>query len=460
MSFTLRPGVWPLVALPLLAGGAGGAAAQTIDTLLVTLQQAEQMALESSPLLRPGQASLELAEAQAHAARRSRILPEVKLRNVWGPAPPARGRFNEAGVLFSPDTMIGLGDLSFFTQLDLTFLQPLYTFGRLGSTIDAAEQQVTLREAELEDTRAEVIFRTRQLYWGVVLTKELSGVSRSVNEQVAEASDRLQELFDDGDASQNDVFKFQMFEYDVASQNRQLEAERTKAIEGLRVLIGVPAGTVLDVATEDLGMPAIDLASLDDYLEMAAANRPDYRQLAAGIAARQALVRSAQAESRPAFFLAGGYSLNLAPGRFDSRNPFVHNPTNFSRPSLVLGMEWNLNFRGVNDRAQIERIELGLLEARSAPLQAQAEQQIRDAYMEVVRARADAEDGEIALRASQNLLRAELLVFDLGTGLIDDVISAFEKNVTMSVTQFRNLERFNSKLAELSRRVGRDIAGS
>jgi outer membrane protein TolC len=457
MSFVVRPDVWALVALPLLSVGA---TAQTVDTLVVTLEQVEQMALERSPLLGPGLASLDLAEAQANAARRSRILPEVKLRTVGGPVPPARGRFNEAGVLFSPDTIIGLGDLTYFTQVDLTFLQPLYTFGRIGSAIDAAEQQAALRRAELEGTRSEVLFRSRQAYWAVVLTKELAGVSRSVNEQVAEAGERLQELFDDGDASQNDLFKFQMFQYDVASQNRQLDAEHTKAIEGLKALTGVPARSVLDVATGELSMPEVELGSLDEYLEIAAANRPDFRQLESGIAARQALVRGARAEKRPAFFLAGGMSLNRSPGRFDPRNPFVNNPTNFSRASLILGLEWNLNFRGLNDRAKIEQAELGLLEARSAPLRAQAEQEIRDAYLEVVRARADAEDGEVALRASQNLLRAELLVFDLGTGFIDDVISAFEKNVAMSVTQFRNLERFNSKLAELSRRVGRDIVDS
>ena len=66
-------------------------------------------------------------------------------------------------------------------------------------------------------------------------------------------------------------------------------------------------------------------------------------------------------------------------------------------------------------------------------------------------------DGRDALQASENLLRAELQTFDIGIGAVEDVISAFESNVSMAAEQFGNIATFNSKLAELSQRIGRDI---
>jgi outer membrane protein TolC len=436
-----------------------GTAAQgeQADTVVVSLADAERMALESSPLLASAFATVELSRAQQTQANHARILPELNLRNVWGPAPRARGEFTDTGVLISPDTLTGLGDLTWFTQVDLSLVQPLYTFGKIGSQLDAVRAQVDVTRADLERTRSEVLLQVRKLYWGVVLSGELAGVSASMSDRVQEAEERLQELYDEGSASQNDMFKFQMFKYEVSSRSREVEAGRIKVTEALRALIGVPQDVSFRVATESLHALETPLDSLSVYLDEASANRAELAQLEAGIQARRALVRAAEAEARPSLFLAGGFSVNKSPGRFDPRNPFVNNPTNFSRPKLLLGLNWNLNFRQTSDRARVERFQVAKLEAQARPLRLMVEQQVREAYLDAVRARADVAAGGAALRASENLLRAELQTFDIGIGDIEDVISAFKSNVGMAVEQFRNVATLNSKLAELSQRVGRDI---
>lgn len=428
-----------------------------VDTLVVSLADAERMAMESSPLLASALASLELSRAQESRASHARILPEFSLRNVWGPIPRARGQFTDAGVLVSPDTMPGLGDLTWFTQVDLNLVQPLYTFGKVGSMLDAVRAQVDVTRADVERQRSEVLMQVRQLYWGVVLGDELAGVSATVANRVTEAEDRLQELYDEGSASQNDMFKFELFRYEVSSQTREVEASQTKALAAFRALVSIPDGVPFRLADESLQTLDITLDNLPVYLRDALANRAELTQLASGVRARRALVRAAGAEGLPTLFLAGQLKVNRAPGRFDPRNPWVNNSTNFSRPGLVLGFDWNLNFRQTRDKARVERLELARLEAQERPLRLMVEQQVREAYLDVVRAGADVEDGRAALRASENLLRAELQTFDIGIGSIEDVISAFKANVGMAAEQFGNIARFNSKVAELSQRAGRDI---
>ncbi|MFV2007135.1 MAG: hypothetical protein ACC667_06795, partial [Longimicrobiales bacterium] len=112
---------------------ADGLSGQTVDTVVVSIADVERMVLDRSPLLAPAVAALDLSRAQETRVSRARYLPEFNLRNVWGAAPKLRGEFTEFGVIVSPDTSTGLSDLTWFTQVDLKIVQPLYTFGKFGS---------------------------------------------------------------------------------------------------------------------------------------------------------------------------------------------------------------------------------------------------------------------------------------------------------------------------------------
>ncbi len=299
----LLAAVWPP---PALAG-------QAVDTVVVSLPEAERLALENNPLLRPALAALDLSTAQETRARHSRYLPDINLRNVWGPIPSQRGEFTETGVLFSPDTSSGLSDLTWFTQVDLDIVQPLYTFGKIGSRIDAAGFQVDASEAEVKKTESELLLQVRQLYWGVVLTDELGSVVRSVNDLVAETEDQLQDLYDEGSATQTDMNKFQIFQYQVRSRSREVEAGRKKARSALKAVLGLPDGVRLRVESTSLEPTDVTLDALASYIDFALTARPEMSQLQAGINARRSLVSAAEADSRPSFLV------QQSPGSFRSK---------------------------------------------------------------------------------------------------------------------------------------------
>lgn len=439
-------GVWP----------AQQARAQT-DTLVVNLEEAERRALENSPLLEMAAADLELSRAQKTRAEHARILPELSLRNVWGPIPRQRGEFTETGVLISPDTSKGLSDLRWFTDVQLQAVQPITTFGKIGHRVEAAEHRIDVSEAGVEQTRAEAVFLVRQLYWGLLLSRELERVVDDVLAEVAEADEKLQEQYDEGSATQNDLFKFRLFEYEIQSRSREVAAGADEARAGLRAAMGLPDGTPYRLEREVLEPLDVTLDSLSVYMEMARRSRPQLNQLRAGIAARGSLVEANERDAWPTIFVAGEFRLNEAPSRFDPENPFWDDQTNFVRAGVVLGFEWQPNFLQHRDRARIERYEQARLEAQLEPLRARVEQEVREAWLKARRARADVEDGREALQASENWLRAELQTYDIGIGDIEDVISAFRANIEMRVEQLRNIAELNTAVAELSRRVGRDI---
>ena len=444
----------------LLLGVAAPAPApgQARDTLVVDLAEAERRALESSPLLRGATGQVDLARAQSVRASHARYLPEFNLRNVWGPIPRQRGEFTESGVLVSPDTALGVSDLSWFTQVNLEVLQPIYGFGKIGARVDAAERALEASEAGLEGARAEALFLVRQLYWGVVLGGELERVVEDVLENAAEAEEKLLEQYDEGSATQNDLFKFRLFKYEINSRAREVADVTDKALAGLRAAMGVDAGVSIGVETTTLEPVDVSLDSLDTYLEAARANRSELHALHSGIAARRSLARAASRDFWPTLYVAGGLSINRAPDRFDPRNPFWQNQTNYSRGAVLLGFDWNLNFLKHRDEARVERYEAALLEAQVDGLAAKVDQEVRGAYLTAQRAQADLEEGRAALRASDNWLRAELQTYDIGIGEIKDVIEAFQANVQMNTEQLRNIAEFNMAIAEMSRRVGEEVA--
>lgn len=452
MFLRMMPGLllWCLMA-------PGPAFGQGVDTLVVSLAEAERRALESSPLLSEARAELKVAEAEEIQARHARYLPEASIRNVWGPAPRQRADFNEYGVLNSPDTALGLSDLRWFTQIDVELFQPLYGFGKIDSRIQAAEHGKEASRAGLEKTEADVLFTVRQLYWGVVLTRELEGVVGDVLGQVEEAEATLQEQYDEGNATQNDLFQFRIFQYEINRRIRELEARRAETRAGLQAAMGVAPDVPVEVETGVLEPVEVELDSLESYLRMARENRSDVRQLRRGIAARQSLLTAAEKDRWPTLFLAGGFYMNRAPSRYDPRNPFWRNPTNYTRGALLLGLDWDVNFLHHRDEARVQRFEAARLEALVDPLLARVEQQVREAYYVAHRARADMEEGREALQASENWLRATLQTYDIGIGEIGDVIDAFQANVQMEVEHLQNIAEFNTAMAELSARVGRDL---
>jgi outer membrane protein TolC len=149
----------------------------------------------------------------------------------------------------------------------------------------------------------------------------------------------------------------------------------------------------------------------------------------------------------------------VAPERFDPKNPFVNNDFNYVRAGALLGLDWDLNFLHHRDQARVQRLEANQLQAQLQPLTMLVEQEVREAYLKAVQARADLEEGRDALQASENWFRAEMQTFDIGIGRINDVIDAFEANVELRTLQLQNIANFNVAVSELSQKVGVDLAG-
>lgn len=433
--------------------------AQQTQPLVLSLKQCEELALKNSHLLKDAELSLEFSRARQAQASHARFLPKLELKNIWGPSPRARAVYTDTGVLTSPDTATGLSDLRYFTEVEFNLVQPIFTFGKLSGLNEAASFGVLADEANIQKKQSDVLLQVRQLYWGLVLGKELLAVVEDAVTEVNKAEQKINDKLDEGseDVTQNDLFKLQIFKYEVQKRQREAVDKIDLARMTLLAALGLDEHTQIQAGTEYLDPIEIRIDSLSDYVALALQKRSELHQLQAGISARRALVGVSKSDYFPQFFFGGQVKYNFAKDRDDPRNPWVYNPTNFFRPGFVVGMNMNLNFVQTRDKVRLAQAEYKQLAQKETLLVEGIKLEVKKAYLELLQAQKNMKDSRRALKASDNWLRSVSMTFDIGVAEVKEFIDAFKANSTMKAEHLQNIFKFNTAVAKLSKAVGYDL---
>lgn len=427
--------------------------------LVLNLRRCEELALRNNLDLEEARLSLEFSEARRVQAAHANILPKLEFKQVLGTSTRARGVFNEFGVLSSPDSSFKFSNIRYYVAGELNLIQPIYTFGKLSNLERAAEHGVQADQANIEKTRAEVLLKVRELYWTLLLGKELLTVVGNAKSEVAKAQRTIDEALDQGseDVSQTDLFKLQIFRYEVNKRHREALDRIEIAKSELRMALGLADGLDFGLESEYLDAITARLEGIPAYLEIALQARPEVAQIRSGLRARRALVNLQKSDFYPQLFFGGQVRYNYAKDRFDTRNPYDYNPYNFFRPGVVIGLNMNLNFLQTRDKVRVAQAEYSQLAQKESLLLSGIRLEVQKAYLDAVRAETNMRESRRALRASENWLRSASMTFDMGIGEIKDLLEAFQANSKMKTEHLQNIFEFNTGVAKLSRAVGRDL---
>lgn len=430
-------------------------------SLTLNLIQCESYAFNNNLSIQSAKLGLQTSQAKLTQANHAKILPKFELKNIWGPSPRARGKLDSSGgFVISPDISTSIpGDLRYFTQLDVDIIQPIFTFGKLKGLSEAAFYGVQAEQASLDKEKGQVQFQVRRLYWATVLGKELLTVVKDAEKELQKAEDRIEQKLDedDEDVSQIDLYKVQLFRYEINKRLREASDNIELAHSALKTTLGLQEETKFEIASEYLDPVEFQLDSLSVYHEIAIQNRPELAQLRAGISARRALVQIKKSDYFPQFFLGGQVKYNFAKDRFDPKGQFIYNPTNYFRPAIVAGMNLNLNFLQTRDKVRVAEAEFLQLAEREKQVLDGIKLEIKKIYLEVTRAKENMRDSRKALKSSEKWLRSATMTFDIGVGEISDLIDAFKANGAMQAAHLENIFKFNVATAKLSKTVGLDL---
>ncbi len=263
------------------------------------------------------------AEADRAIARAVGILPNSSVTFVVGPSPEAHGT-----ILQSRNTNRSLLGLAPFERIDITLVQPLWTWGQLSSAKQAGEAGVRAKELLVEETVQQVVLRVMQSYWGISLAKRLLVIAADVKNALATADKRIADELTrrSGEVTLEDKYRVAVFRAEVLQRTSEAEKGVYLARVALAAMLGIdePQLELKEEALPDLQQQLAP--SREQAILQAEQSRPDLRALDQAVEAQDALARAGRAAVLPQVFAGGAFSLAYAPNRDRQFNPWVHSP--------------------------------------------------------------------------------------------------------------------------------------
>ena len=452
----MRGAMWVAVALAsmVVAPIPGMASAQApAPKAVYTLKDLVQRALATSPEIRQFQRGAEVAMAKRDQADAARY-PQIELTAVVGPSPRARGT-----VVDSPDRKDSPTINNVFEIVEMTLVQPLYTFGKISSFREAADAGVRVDRAKVEEKASDVILRIKELYYGRLLASDLLGLIDEISEDLDKAGEKTERQLkaDAPGVDEVDLYKLKAFRGEALRNRNEAQKGFDLATAGLRTFAGLDPGQPVELDAKGLDAAPRQAEPEEQAIGTALDLRPEMSQVRAGLKATEALVRAEESNLYPQFFLGVNGYFAQAGNRTRQQNPFAYDPLNDRFVAVVLGLKYNLDFgitRGKIRAAQAEHLkvqETKQFAEQGIPLQ------VRKAHRELAEAKESIRATEEGWRNARKWLVAAKANFDLGVGDARDLGEAVEVYAKLRAENFKAMYNYNLSLANIEHATGRGV---
>ena len=441
-----------------LLGPEAVSARQAADTVRVDLAAALERSLSVSPEVDAAEARQAYAEARLALARASRFLTEFSASSAHAMAPgidnPNDTPANQ--LYLDPDVRNDWDHLSPFNRIEFQAVQPLWTWGELGSSIDAARAGAAVDEAAVGMTALDVLTRTAELYYGLQLADALGRLTREAGSIVDQAKEEIDRLIEEGaeDVDYADLYQVEITEQEFLQRRTQVEESRKLARAALSRQLFLADGQGIDAVQSFLEPVSLELGELSDWQALALEDRPDLDRVKAGIEARTALVDVARSAYYPKLFFGVSGKWSYADGRERQRNPYVGDPFLSRGVQAGLALRQNLSFTQTRAKVQQAEAERAEVSAQGDALRQLILFEVEQAWRNVIIARAAVDAREQALLISKRWLRDEQINFDLDLGDTENLVKAVRDNLSLQAQREQAVHDYNVAVIRLLRRTG------
>lgn len=417
------------------------------ETPVFSLSQLLERAFELNTDVAVAASRVAGANAQLQEARAAYILPRLRLESFGGLVPDAKG-----DIFHPPSDTSGVRPLGPFVRAELQFIQPLYTFGQLSNLRAAASAGVDVERAALSGTRQDVGRQVKELYYGVLLAQDLSGLARRLRKELEKWESQVS--FDDPDVPLSAPYKLKLALMTLTNREREIADGLTLARAALAWKIGLDEDAPYSLDEGWLTPVEAAVPEVDALDEMALSHRADWQQLRAGIAARSAQEAAARSAYYPQVFLAGGVRFASAPGRTDQHNPFVKDDYNLFNGAVAVGLRQSFEWGMLSAKLDRARSQLLQLESQWRSGRQGIHLEIESAHGTFRRAEKELETSLEARNLVREWVQLARDEFDLDPSQVKELVSAFDALAESEEAYYRSIFDYNVALAELERVVG------
>ncbi len=393
----------------------GESAPATIRPHQYTLEECLALADRNFPNLWAARARLAYAHAQLEEAKWTPWF-QWSAQSSFGVAPSLTGTVTyPLGSTLAARNITGLEGLQPFASFGVSGVVPLYTFGKIDSSRDAAEAGVRVAEWDMEKWHQSMRMDVRRAYYGLGLARDAMYVIDEAMDHLDKGLRGIREKLTKGDANVSDVDRLRLEAYrqEIVSQSLQAPKGEAYALGALRFMTGVQ--TSFDIVDQPLKRPDRPLVSIAQYLEAARVLRPDVNMARAGVVARKALADYGRAKLFPDLGLGLGADFISTPSAAPQQDLWANDGFNHFYYYFGLGLRWSLDL--LPQAARVHQAESQLEETRALERLSlgNAMYEVEKAYADAVEAKGREEAWDKAEHIAKEWISTVEDHIDLGT---------------------------------------------
>ena len=423
------------------------------DSVLIDISQAIQRAISVSPEVGDVASGRDFAEARFQQARASQFLPELSLSTAHSLAPGLKGigDTDTDQLYLNPNVRNDWDDLSPFNRFEGEAVQPIYTWGELSQSINAARHGIDVETGSVRTKEAEIALRTGELYTSTLLAEELFRLTDRIGDVLEQAKEEIERLLEEGaeDVDDADLFQVQISEQEFFRRVVEVNQRRETARMALRRQLVLPDDAVLVMRKNLLEPLPFVLDSLDVYFGMAMDNRPELAQAKAGLMARSALVDVARSDFYPKLFFGVNAGVSLADGRFRQPSPYVGDAFRGRSFQAGFGIRQSLNFSQTKAKVEQAKAEFNQVKYQEEAANLLILFEVEESYRNFIVEKAALEAQEESLRLSREWLLTEMNNFEFDLGDTENLVRAVQTSLQLEAAYFEAVQRHNVAVLRL-----------
>ena len=422
----------------------------------LTLERSLDLALKNNPEVAATLWDVSAAGAkldQAKAARWPTLTYEGNYTKYLNSRPLFEARFNNQRRVFTKQ----------HSQGNVLLKLPLFTGGRIINEIKAAELFRLAETNRLSRTRDELVYNVSSTFYAILSQEKVIDSVKFSLQAMAEQRQKMAQMVEVAKAARVDLLRT---EVRVADLEQSLEKE-SNLLEIQKRLLANLMGLDFDKAQlKFAGKLVFEKVSYrpDQLVPRALEQRPDFTAAKKRLESQARRVDAARAGHYPNVNLVGayGYRGTGIMGVNDERNalhPTDRGPLYDDDGSVGVTLTLPL-FEGgrIDAKVREEIAALSAAQERLRKLNLQVRQEVETAILDVDSSRERVRATATAIEQARESLRIETLKYNLGAGVITDVLDAQTALLLTETTYYRVLADFYTALARLKLAVGGNLS--
>ncbi len=416
--------------------------ANTLKTNTYTLQMCIARALQNNAEIKESAREIDIYSSKLDEAK-AVFTPKVDILTFLAPTYEIKGdiysyekNYNKWGPYY---------------HLGLQITMPIYTFGKVEAYKKAAENGILYAKNKKLEKEVEIVLDIKKYYYGYILADKLSKLVLEVKKTLADAIEQAEEIYSagKGEVKKSDIERLKVYMAEL--KINEIKADKFVSLTRSALFFKMGIKETNRIVFKKIPLRPIrqKLKPLDFYIESSLKNRPEMKQIMAGLKAKKALVEAEKCSFYPDVFVAGQLNYNWASVIDDQDNPWLNDPYNGLDGGVALGVKYYFDYKTIKAKIKGAQADYDKLLEKYQFAKKAISLQVKKTYMETVELQKKIKFLKDEVKAASSWMRSAGLLYATGTGSAKDALEGLAAYAIARQKYYTAIYDYNVKLAEL-----------